>query len=144
MTMKTVTFCGHSSMDIGDREHIANKLKLQIEQLILSGATEFLLGGYGEFDLLCAKTVKMLKAKYPSIKSVLVIPYLNRDFDKSIYDCTEYPPIEKTPPRYAIIKRNEYMINKSDVVISYIRRKWGGAYKTYQYALKKDKIVIEV
>ena len=71
--MKTVTFCGHSKL-YDDKSTLQNSLKTEIEKLILQGAYEFLLGGYGEFDILCAETVKELKNSYPHIKSVLVIP----------------------------------------------------------------------
>ena len=113
-----VTFCGHSRLyaDAG----LKDKLKREIEKLISDGADEFFLGGYGQFDTLCAVAVKELKETYPHINSVLVIPYLERSYNTYLYDETLYPPIEDIPKRYAIIKRNEYMVDKSDVVIRVI------------------------
>ncbi len=123
--MKTVTFCGHRIIESQDRKIITQKLFEELENLIKQGATEFLLGGYGSFDMLCAVVIDDLKIKYSDIKSILVIPYLNREYDTRLYDYTEYPPIEKTPLKFAISKRNEYMVNKSDVVISYVKYSWG-------------------
>ena len=135
-----VTFCGHSTLSIEETKYLEEKLFMEIEKLILKGAEEFLLGGYGNFDFISAKTVKKLKNKYPHIKSVLVIPYLNREYNSiSLYDATEYPPIEKVPKKLAIIKRNEYMVDKSDVVIAYVKFSWGGARITLDYAIKKKK-----
>lgn len=54
-----------------------------------------------------------------------------------IFDDTIYPDIEKVPPGFAIIKRNEWMIDNSDFLIAYVKNDFGGAYKTLQYAEKK-------
>ena len=57
-----------------------------------------------------------------------------------IFDESIYPDIEKTPPRFAIVKRNEWMINNSDFLIAYVEHNWGGAAKTLEYAKKKKHI----
>ncbi len=127
-----------------DLEFVKEKLYLEVEKLILNGADEFLFGGYGEFDLLSARMIKQFKKKYPNIKSVLVVPYLDNDWDRELYDCSEYPPIENVPRRFAIIKRNEYMVNIADIVIAYVKFKTGGAWKTYSFATRKRKEVINL
>ena len=142
--MKTVTFCGHSSLSADENNSVESKLHIIIENLIMQGATEFLLGGYGDFDVACAKCVKTLKEKYPHIISVLVVPYIDRDYDKSLYDCSEYPPIECVPKRYAISKRNKYMVDKSQVVVALVNHSWGGAAKTFDYAQRKKKDIIQI
>lgn len=139
----TVTFCGHREILSGEDE-IKGKLKIEVEKAIMSGSTEFLLGGYGKFDLMCAGVVKELKEKYPSVKSVLVKAYLNAKFDFWMYDEAEYPPIENTIKRFAIIKRNEYMVDKSDLVIAYVKNDTGGAATTLKYALKTNKKIINI
>lgn len=142
--MKTVTFCGHSDILASDMPGIKEKLYTEIEKLINQGASEFLLGGYGDFDLMCAKVIRELKQKNTDIISVLVVPYIDRDYDKTLYDCSEYPPIETVPKRLAIIKRNEYMVNKSDAVVAYVTHDWGGAYQTLCYAKTKKKNIISI
>ena len=142
--MKTVTFCGHSRLCAEDVESLKNQLFKETEKLICHGANTFLLGGYGEFDLLCAHVVKSLKQKYPHIMSVLVIPYLNRDYDKSLYDRSFYPSIEDVPPRYAIVERNNYMVDVSDVIIAFVEYGYGGAHRTYRYAVQKGKPIIKI
>lgn len=139
----TVTFCGHREILSGEDE-IRKKLKEEVEKIILAGATEFLLGGYGKFDLMCAGVVKELKEKYPFIKSVLVKAYLNARFDSWLYDESEYPPIENSIRRFAIIKRNEYMVDKSHLVIAYVKNNTGGAAITLKYALKKNKKIVDL
>jgi len=142
MIILTVTFCGHGKIkyDI-DAE---KKLLFVIEDLIIKGATEFLFGGYGNFDILCAKVVKNLKNKYPYIKLTLVIAYLNRKYNLDFYDETVYPPIENTPLRFAILKRNQWMVQNSQILIAYVQNDWGGAAKTLQYAKKNKKKIINL
>ncbi len=137
-----VTFCGHR--DIQLYENTKQKLYSCCEELIKQGATEFLLGGYGIFDSTAAKVVMELQSIYPHIKSILVVPYINRSFDRFLYDESIYPPLEKTPLRFAISKRNEWMVNKCDVLVCYISHTYGGAYTTYLYAQKKKKTIINL
>ena len=137
-----VTFCGHGKETYNDK--IRKHLYDTIETLINQGANEFLLGGYGAFDLLAAHIVKALKTKYPNIKSINVIPYIEREFDSDLYDCSEYPPIENVPKRFAILKRNEWMVNRSDIVVAYVVHSWGGAAKTLEYAKRKRKNIIQI
>ena len=101
-----------------------------------------MLGGYGDFDLLCAKVIKKLKKQYPHIRSVLVLAYLHQKYDETLYDETEYPPLENVPKPFAILRRNKYMVENADAVVSYVIYSFGGAAQTYQYALKKQKTVI--
>ena len=43
---------------------------------------------------------------------------------------------------YCMQKRNQYMVDNSDIVIAYIRRDVGGAFKTFSYAKSKNKQII--
>lgn len=99
----------------------------------------FLLGGYGQLDALAAAVVREQKKQHPQIRSVLVLPYLDRTFDAADYDETVYPPLENVPRRYAITRRNEYMADCADVIVAYVIHSFGGAYKTLCYAQRKKK-----
>lgn len=136
-----VTFCGHHR--ISNQDKVTKWLDIILPSLIEGGASVFYLGGYGDFDCLAAAAVKRQKAVYPHIESVLVLPYLNRTFDISAYDATTYPPLEKVPPRYAIVKRNQWMVNMSGVVISGVTSRCGGAAKTLDYAKRKQKVIFQ-
>ena len=139
----TVTFCGHGDKHYG--EDVRKRLFDTVEELIKEGAKEFLLGGYGSFDSMAAGVVRELKQTYPKIRSTLVIPYLDRKYDNlDYYDASIYPPIEKAPKRLAIIKRNEWMVDNSDVVIAYVDHDWGGAARTYAYAVRRKKKVVNL
>ena len=137
----TVMFCGHSKIyQTGD---FSKWLDIILPSLIEGGAATFYLGGYGAFDSLAAAAVRRQKAVYPHIMSILVLAYLNRETDVSLYDGTTYPPLENVPPRYAIVRRNEWMVRESDVVISGVIHGWGGAERTLDYARRRQKIIFQ-
>lgn len=136
----TVTFCGHSQ--ITEKEKVKRWLEDTVTLLIAEGADTFYLGGYGDFDLLSASVLRKLQKSHPQIKLILVLPYLNRKFDFSEYDSTLYPALEKVPPKFAILKRNQKMVELSDVIVAYVTHSWGGAAKTLAYAGRKKKFVL--
>lgn len=145
-----VTFVGHSKTIINNE--LKEKLYNTLVSLIEQGATEFYCGGYGDFDILCAATIKELKSIYPNIKSYLYLAYNDENTHRKLkitnadklYDGYIYPDIENVPLKFAISKRNEKMIDASNVVIAYVRNNFGGAYKTLHYAKTKSRIIINI
>ena len=108
----------------------------------------FYCGGYGDFDNLCAKVCKLIKDTRPNCEVVFVTPYISKSHQaistQKLYDLTMYPPLESVPLKFAISKRNEWMIDQADLVIAYIDHTYGGAYKSFCYAKKKKKRVINL
>ncbi len=135
-----VMFCGHK--EISEPDKLRRWLEETVETLIQRGADTFYLGGYGAFDRLAANVVWSKKRLYPSVQSVLVLPYLDRAVDATDYDGTIYPPLENVPRRFAISRRNEWMVDHSDVVVAYVIHEWGGAATTLRYAKRKHKEII--
>ncbi len=80
--------------------------------------------------------------KHPGIKSILALPYLNAKIETAGYDATLYPPLERVPARLAILRRNQWMVEESDVLIAYVTHGWGGAAATLKYTRQKKKRVI--
>lgn len=135
----TVTFCGHA--EIAQADDVRRWLIRTIEPLILDGADTFYVGGYGAFDSLVAAVLRELRKTYQHIQIVLVLAYLNRNINTVGYDSTLYPELEAVPPRFAISKRNERMVEMADVVVAYVTHGWGGAAKTLEYAKRKRKTI---
>ena len=135
-----VMFCGHK--EISEPDKLRRWLEETVDELIQRGADTFYLGGYGAFDRLAANVVWSKKRLYPSVQSVLVLPYLDRAVDATDYDGTIYPPLENVPRRFAISRRNEWMVDHSDVVVAYVIHEWGGAATTLRYAKRKHKEII--
>lgn len=61
-----------------------------------------------------------------------------------LYDDSVYPPLENTPLRFAIVKRNQWMIDNSQLIVAYVKYSWGGATKAVTYAKKKNKQIINL
>lgn len=135
-----ITFCGHAQ--IPHSQNLQDWLFAVTRQLIKSGAKTFYLGGYGEFDNLAAAVLRRLKKHYPEIELVLVLAYLDTEKDVSGYDRTVYPPLETVPRRFAISRRNRWMVESSDVIVAYVMHDWGGAAAMLQYAKQKKKCII--
>lgn len=138
-----VTFCGHSQFFASyDYENIMLET---LESEVGDQYAEFYLGGYGGFDSFSHFCCKKYQNLHPSVKLVFVTPYLNVDpMYEQNYDSIVYPAIEDKPRKFAISYRNRYMIDSADIVIAYIDHAWGGAYKTYSYAKRKKKRIINL
>ena len=142
--MKACAFFGHRQYPY---EVHRNAIKNSIVDLIENyGVTQFYSGGRGMFDCLCASIVHELKNSYPHIQNTLVFSYLPTGKEEyglpEKYDDSVYFLEEKVPPRLAIIKTNEEMVNHADFILSGVVMDFGGAYTACEYAVKKGKKVI--
>ena len=147
----TVAFVGHSFVVARDvvKEIVKEKIRSNI---VGAEFVTFYIGGYGDFDGICACACRELKRERAGIEVVYVAPYMSlteqeKIKDKQRYglcDTSIYPPIENTPPKFAILKRNEWMITNADLIIAYVKRSYGGAYKSLLIAKRKKKKIINV
>ena len=135
-----VTFCGHR--EVQEPEKVWKWLYETVAGLIQEGADCFYLGGYGGFDRMALSAVNKAKEAHPGVRAILVHPYLDRSMDLDAYDGSIYPPLEKVPRRYAISRRNRWMVDQADVVAAYVIHEWGGAATTLRYAEAKKKVII--
>ena len=108
-------------------------------------------GGMGDFDGKFASAVRTLKRKYPDIKLLLIKPYFsgelntNKEYYKYMYDEVVIPDVvASVHPKSAITKRNRWMVEESDFIVSYVTRDFGGAYTAIKYATKLGKKTISV
>ena len=135
-----VTFCGHR--EVQEPEKVRKWLYETVSGLILDGADVFYLGGYGGFDRMALTVVNKAKEVHTGVRAILVLPYLDRSMDLDAYDGSIYPPLEKVPRRYAISRRNRWMVDQADVVVAYVIHEWGGAATTLRYAEAKRKTIM--
>ena len=139
------TFFGHR--EVQNSGEIKEKLNITIRRLIENdGVTTFYVGNNGSFDRLVLETLREVSKEY-KINYTVVLAYI--DFNKEDYDYesreTLYPEnLDKTPLRFAIDKRNRFMIEKSDIAVSYINRSIGGAAKQVELCEKKGLRIIKL
>ena len=143
------TFCGHG--DIQCSAQLQTELINSIKLLIEKGVDTFYCGYYGNFDKLCSDTINLLKADYHDITLYAVTPYpddvltKHNTFMALSSDELIYPfDGQNIHPRYAIPKRNQWMVDKSEYIIAYVNNSYGGAYTTLKYAKRNQSTVIEI
>lgn len=107
---------------------------------------EIHIGRDGEFDVFAASVVKRVQSRLGSNNCdlILVLPYGKKDIQyyEDYYDCVCTPIYAY--PKLAISKRNEWMVERADLILCYIERESGGAYKAVKYAIKLGKEVVNL
>lgn len=138
----TATFIRHKECYGINSEDV----RAEIIKLIEAGVTEFMSGGMGSFDWMCARIIYDLKKAYPQINNYLVIPYLTFTIaEEKYFDSIVYPEgFEKYHFKAAIPARNKYLVDNSAYALCYVTHGWGGAAQTYARAVKKGLTVINL
>ena len=138
----TVTFFGHKDTP----KEIEPTLRATLIDLIENhGATEFYVGNNGNFDTMVRRQLENLSQTYPITYNIVLayIPTKKSEYD--VFTNTILPEgIETIPKRFAISWRNKWMIQQSDVVVTYVSHSFGGAAKFKEMAERQGKTVIEL
>lgn len=152
MEIYTVSLFGHR--ELSDALEIERRLDKLIRELICKkDFVEFLVGRNGEFDTLVSSVIRrvMKDYDYGNASHILVLPYLTAEYMNNSDSFLEYyneVEICKQSAaahfKAAIQIRNRAMIDRSDLVICYVERKSGGAYKALQYAEEQKSTVINL
>lgn len=138
--MPSCTFFGHSDAP----EETEPILKSIIIELIKSKKVNmFYVGDNGRFDKI-VQNILLYLTKEHIIKSYVVLAYLPNKHISYKLETLLPEEFEFVPKRFAISYRNKWMIEKSDYVITYVTRSFGGAYKAKMLAEKKGKNIINV
>ena len=137
----TCTFFGHKDCPCTTTINLLSVLTDLIEN---KNVNMFYIGNQGDFDSIARTVLQKMKIIYPQINYVIVLAYLRNKSEISDFDTVFPEGLENVPLRYAIDRRNLWMINHSDYVITYVRNTAGGAYKFKTIAEKKGKIVINI
>ncbi len=124
------------------KKEINNWLEKTIEQSILCGGALFYHGGFGKFNYSVRTIVWQLKSKYSNIESIVVLPFNDREMIYDNVDKIIYPLSKNIPKFYAIQKRNEWIISKSDVIILGTSNIFGEVQNALNFALETRKKVI--
>lgn len=141
----TCTFFGHRDAPNKTEPILRSTLIDLIEN---KNVDTFYVGNNGAFDFMVRKNLKLLKSDFPHITYAVVLAYIPGERDgcgDTDYSDTIYPDVlDCTPPKYAITKRNQWMIDSSDYVVTYVKHAIGGAAKFKELAEKKGKTVFEL
>ena len=148
MEIFTVSLFGHREID--DLGRLENALMLIISDLMRTKPyVSFLIGRSGEFDEYAASIIKRVRKQHEvtsnEISLVLPYPVAGLEYYEKYYDSIIIPDVTSgVHPKSAITKRNRWMVENSDFVVTYVYRDFGGAYDAKKYALKLGKTVFEI
>lgn len=153
---QTACFTGHRQL-AEPVPVIERRVSELIEKLIQQGYRYFGAGGARGFDALASESVLKLKAKYPGIRLILVLPFDDQ------YTCERnWKPAEieqyhrlkaqaakivKIAPGYhsgVYYERNRHLVDYSSVCIAYLRRTNSGTGYTVNYAEKNGLTVLNL
>lgn len=145
--MRTVACFGHSTAPIDISSQVRNEI---VKLLKEEPDSEFLIGHQGQFDGIVYHALNSLEREFPDLQYKIVLAYMpgqKEDYELYPPERTYYPEgLELVHPKYAITRRNRWMVEQCDVVLCYITHSWGGAAQLVKQAenWKKDIFNIAV
>ncbi len=143
----TVSLFGHRTIE--DAQLVERKLYELLRIIIQENReVEFLVGRNGEFDLMAASVIRRLKKEIYSenVFLTLVLPYETAELRNNIegfenyYDSIEIcEACAEQNFKKAFTIRNRDMVDRSDMIVLFVKNQSGGAYQTLRYAEKNEK-----
>ena len=139
--MFACTFFGHRDCPASIRPKLRAALTELIEE---QGVDRFYVGQQGNFDAVARGVLRELAETYPHIRYSVVLERLpgERRDGGDLSDTIFPEELEGAPPRWAISRRNAWMLERSDFVVTWITRTWGGAARFAARAERRQKRVI--
>lgn len=146
-------FTGHRTHKLnGSLPVIQSKLKDVIRELVCTGVTEFYTGMAQGIDLMAASVVIGLKDKDPRIQLAAAIPFKGQEkgwsqWDKELYNhvlsaCDKTFVLSQDYYSRCYFDRNEFMVDRCDVVLAVFNGSSGGTKHTIDYARQRGKEII--
>ncbi len=146
-------FTGHRVIPKSEYAEVREKLAESLNKLIDEGVTHFIAGGALGFDSLAAEVVLEIREKR-NITLEIAVPCLGQEKKWNKKQIANYEDILKKADKVTVLSekyvtgcmqvRNKYMVDSSDVVVTYYRGKTGGTQQTYFYAELLLKRIINV
>ncbi len=170
--MKTLicSFFGHRKININN--NLNQKIYLCIENLIVNyNVKMFLFGSKSDFNDYCHFVVSGLKQKYSNIKRVcytcksegcalesqrqeyetFYLRYVNKEVYLLTFEEEHEHKTKYTANKASYVKRNQAMIDDSDICVFYYNKNYVPSSKTksgtkiaFEYAIKKKKCIINL
>ena len=141
--MANCTFFGHRDCP----ETIKPRLRQVLVDLIANHDVDtFYVGHQGNFDAIARAVLRELKVTIPQIDYAVVLAYMpgKKTKNEDLFDTMLPEGIESVHPHYAISWRNNWMLKKSDYVVTYVTHACGGAAQFAGKAKRQGKCVINV
>ena len=141
---KICTFFGHRDCP----DSVKPKLREVLTDLIEHhGVDRFYVGRQGAFDALARAVLQELSKTHPHISYAVVLERLpgRRDDPDPDFSHSIFPEgLETVPPRFAIARRNDWMLRQADCVVAYVIHAQGGAATFTAKARRQQKTVLNL
>ncbi len=152
----TIAFIGHRDFEVAKNKYYA--LYVAVTDFILCGGIKhFLFGSKSKFNDFCYLCV----TECAEVMNGIVREYIRADYEfpsesyskflRERFEKTEYPPELHTSRKNRYIKRNEIMIDRCDILVTYFdesyvssRGRRSGTALAVAYAKKKNKEIINL
>lgn len=128
---------------------MAEGLDRIVDELILSGVTDFYTGGALGFDTLAAEAVLRAREKNPHIRLIVAVPCKEQDTRWKEKDRARYHGIlshadwvETLAEQYdegCMMRRNRFMVDRCGHCVFYLTQKRSGTYRTVAYAMEQKR-----
>ena len=143
--MSSCTFFGHRDCPVT----ILPALQDAIIQMISNhGVDRFYVGNQGDFDRMVFSVLQTLENTFPWIRYEIVLAYLpqKENWREASWLAHTIVPdgIEQVPKRFAIVYRNNWLLEHADHVIAAINHPWGGAAQFVRKAERMGKQVLHL
>ncbi len=148
MEIYRVAFIGHR--EIENYREVEDAIMEKLSELLREKEfVEFQIGRNGEFDIFFASCIKRLQKNLGDHNSAmtLVLPYPVADMEyfEDYYDSIFIPEeAGNAHPKGAIKKRNQWLVDNSDLLIAYVRCEKGGAAACLKMAEKAEIEIVRI
>lgn len=150
MTEKTCCFTGHKNLTQEQAIEALHLLIKRVNELTIEGYTHFISSFANDTDVLLAQIIGSFRYKNKNLVLEAVIPIENKlnSLDKIKYALMLYNKvtvIQEQRGHECFQKRNKYMIDNSDVVVTLWDEKTSKeAYNAVNYARSQGKEIIRM
>ncbi len=135
-------FLGHRDAPDLIKEILYREILSLIEK---EGVKEFYVGNNGNFDFLVQTVLKKISKERRDIEFSIVLSFLGEKALSNNQEATFFSiEIENALPRFAISKRNEWLIKKTDFAIVYQRRRFSNSARWIEKAEKRGVKIINI
>lgn len=154
MDASVCSFSGHRQIYTMHAKSLPNILSETVDTLITSGVSRFCSGGAMGFDLLAAELVLDKKKNGADISLSMILPCHNqadrwpvaiqRRYNEVIQKADEVVYIADKYNQFCMHLRNRRLVDEADILLCYLVREASGTAFTRNYAIDRDKKIINL
>ncbi len=150
----TCCFTGHRDIAQSEYEAISAAILNTVQLLYEKGFRHFICGGAVGFDTIAAVTLLNCKRLFPALRLVIARPCPEQSdkwplasralYARILERADEVVTLSPHYTKSCMLERNRYMVDRSALLVAYVRSESGGSAYTRRYAEKKGLTVINL